>query len=178
VSGVAALILGRHPDYTADQVKGALMLGTKSMPRAASLSVGGGEVYARRSVEIWNPPNANGALNSFVVTDPISGGRVFDAASWADRATTDASWADASWADASWATASWSAASWADASWSDASWASASWADTTTAAASWADLSLANASWADNAGDEPPALDADAIDPTELAAILAGTLSP
>ena len=178
VTGVAALILGRHPDYTADQVKGALMLGTKSMPRASSLSVGVGEVNARRSVEIWNPPNPNRSLDAFLVSDPISGGRVFDAASWADKARTDASWAAASWADASWAAASWSAASWADASWSDASWASASWADTATAAASWADLSLASASWADNAGDEPPALDADAIDQTELAAILAGTLDP
>jgi len=178
VSGVAALILGRHPDYTPDQVKGALMLGTKPLPRASYLSVGVGEVYARRSVEIWNPPNPNRTLNAFVVTDPISGGRVFDAASWADRAATDASWADASWADASWATASWSAASWADASWSDASWASASWADTSTAAASWADLSLASASWADNAADEPAAPDAGVIDATELAAILAGTLDP
>jgi serine protease AprX len=178
VSGVAALILGRHPDYTPDQVKGALMLGTKPMPRASYLSVGVGEVYARRSVEIWNPPNPNRTLNAFIVTDPIGGGRVFDAASWADKARTDASWADASWADASWATASWSAASWADASWSDASWASASWADTATAAASWADLSLGSASWADNAADEPAALDAGVIDDTELAAILAGTLDP
>jgi len=178
VSGIAALILGRHPDYTPDQVKGALMLGAKPLPRASYLSVGVGEVNARRSVEIQNPPNPNLALNGFIVSDPIGGGRVFDAASWADRAKTDASWADASWADASWASASWSAASWADASWSDASWASASWADTATAAASWADLSLASASWADNAGDEPAAPDAGAIDAAELAAILAGTLVP
>jgi serine protease AprX len=178
VAGVAALILGRHPEYTADQVKGALMLGTKSMPRASYLSVGVGEVYARRSVELSSPPNPNKALNAFLVSDAISGGRVFDAASWAAKAKTDASWADASWADASWATASWAAASWADASWSDASWASASWADTALAAASWADLSLGSASWADNANDEPPAFSADAIDDYELAAILAGTLDP
>jgi serine protease AprX len=178
VTGIAALILGRHPDYTPDQVKGALMLGTKSMPRASSMSVGVGEVNAKRSVEMWNPPNPNRALNAFIVADSISGGRVFDAASWADKAKSDASWADASWADASWATASWSAASWADASWSDASWASASWADTALAAASWADLSLGSASWADNASDEPPAFSAGAIDDFELAAILAGTLDP
>ena len=178
VSGIAALILGRHPEYTADQVKGALMLGTKSMPQASSLSVGVGEVNARRSVEILNPPNPNRALNAFIVTSPLTSARVFDAASWAAKAKADASWADASWADASWADASWSAASWADASWSDASWASASWADTALAAASWADLSLASASWADNAADEHAAPDAGAIDDFELAAILAGTLDP
>jgi serine protease AprX len=178
VSGIAALILGRHPEYTPDQVKGALMLGTKPMPRASDLSEGAGEVNAARSIEIQNPPNPNRALNAFVVTDPASGTPAFDAASWAAKAKLDASWAAASWSDASWAAASWSAASWASASWSAASWASASWADSATAAASWADLSLGSASWADNAGDEAPVFDAGAIEAAELAAILAGTLDP
>jgi serine protease AprX len=179
VSGVAALILGRHPEYTPDQVKGALMLGAKPMPQANNQSEGVGEVNASRSIELsTSPPNANKGLSPFVITDPVSGAPVFDAASWAAKAKADASWADASWADASWADASWSAASWADASWSDASWASASWADTALAAASWADLSLGSASWADNAGDEVAAPDAGAIDDFELAAILAGTLDP
>ena len=154
------------------------MLGAKPMPQAANLSVGVGEVNAARSLEYSNPPKANKALNAFVVSASGASGRVFDAASWADKAKNDASWAEASWADASWADASWSTASWADASWSDLSLASASWADTATAAASWADLSLASASWADNAGDETAQPDAGAIDPAELAAILAGTLDP
>jgi serine protease AprX len=178
VSGVAALILGKHPEFTPDQVKGALMVGTKPMPQANGLSEGVGEVNAGRSIETLNPPNPNKALNAFIVTNPLTSGRIFDTASWAARAKADASWADASWADASWADASWSAASWADASWSDASWASASWADTALAAASWADLSLGSASWADNAGDEESAPNAGAIDDFELAAILAGTLDP
>ena len=178
VSGVASLIVGRHPEYTPDQVKGALMLGTKPMPQAAGTSEGTGEVNAARSIEIQNPPNPNLALDAFIVSDPTSGTPVFDAASWAAKAKLDASWAAASWADASWAAASWSAASWASASWSSASWASASWADTAAAAASWADLSLGSASWADNAGGETPAPNAGEIDQAELAAILAGTLDP
>jgi serine protease AprX len=178
VAGVAALILGKHPEFTPDEVKGALMVGTKPMPRASDLSEGVGEVNAGRSLETLKPPNPNKALNAFVVDNPLTGGRAFAAASWAAKAKDDASWAEASWADASWADASWSAASWADASWSDASWASASWADTALAAASWADLSLGSVSWADNAGDEDAAPDAGAIDEAELAAILAGTLDP
>jgi subtilisin family serine protease len=178
VSGVAALILGKHPEFTVDQVKGALMLGTKPMPRAANLSAGVGEVNAARSLGYLNPPKANKALNAFVGSNSGGNGKAFDAASWAAKAKNDASWAEASWADASWADASWSTASWADASWSDLSFASASWADTATAAASWADLSLASASWADNAGDETAQPDAGAIDPAELSAILAGTLDP
>jgi serine protease AprX len=177
-SGVAALILGKHPEFTPDQVKGALMIGAKPMPSAADLSEGVGEINAQRSVEVQSPPNPNLALNAFLTADPSTGGRVFDSASWASKAKASASWASASWSAASWASASWSAASWASASWSDASWASASWASNAEAAASWADLSLGSASWADNAGGESAALDAGAIDAAELAAVLAGTLDP
>jgi serine protease AprX len=178
VSGIAALILGRHPEYTPDQVKGALMAGAKPMPFAAPLSEGVGEVNAHRSVELLNPPNPNLALNTFVVTDPISGERVFDAASWAAKAKSDASWASASWSAASWAAASWSAASWASEYWSTASWASASWADTAEAAASWAALGLEAASWADNAEADELGGDVNLVNPLELAAVLAGTLDP
>jgi serine protease AprX len=177
-SGVAALILGRHPEYSPDQVKGALMLGAKPMPNAADLSEGVGEINAARSIDAQSPPNPNRALNAFLTIDPGTGAPVFDAASWASKAKSDASWASASWSDASWAAASWSSASWAAASWSDASWASASWASNSEAAASWADLSLGSASWADNAGGEAAAPDAGAIDADELAAVLAGTLDP
>jgi serine protease AprX len=148
VAGAAAQILVWRPTWTPDQVKGALMktaMQTKADPR----SLGVGEINAVSAVMVSNPPNANAALSRFVVSASDGGGKVFDAASWADAVKADASWADASWADASWADASWSAASWADASWADASWAdgamaAASWAD-----ASWADASWADASWAD-----------------------------
>jgi serine protease AprX len=178
VSGIAALILGKHPGFTPDQVKGALMLGAKPMPNATDLSEGVGEVNAARSIEFSSPPSANTALNRFVVSDPATGLPVFDTASWASTAKANASWASASWSDASWAEASWSTASWASASWSDASWASASWASSSSAAASWADLSLASASWADNAEGETADVDAGAIDPLELQAVLDGTLDP
>ncbi|MFL5970660.1 MAG: S8 family serine peptidase [Gaiellaceae bacterium] len=178
VSGIAALILGKHPEFTPDQVKGALMLGAKPLPRASDLSEGVGEVNAARSMDFTSPPNPNAALNVFVVTDPVTGAPVFDSASWAAKAKSDASWASASWNSASWAAASWSSASWASASWSDASWASASWASGAEAAASWAALSLASASWADNAEGETADVDGGAIDPLELEAVLAGTLEP
>ena len=178
VSGIAALILGKHPDFTPDQVKGALMLGAKPLPRASDMSEGVGEVSASRSIEFTTPPNPNKGLDSFIAGDPVTGAPVFDSASWAEQAKSDASWASTSWDSASWAAASWSSASWAEASWSDVSWASASWASSASATASWADLSLASASWADNAEGESADVNGGAIDPLELDAILAGTLDP
>jgi serine protease AprX len=144
VSGAAALILAAHPGWTPDQVKGALMVSAR--PTSAGLALGVGEVNAKAASDVTSPPNPNLALNGFVVSDG-SGGKVFDAASWASTATADASWNSASWNSASWASASWSSASWANASWASASWASASWSSASWAAASWNAASWAAASW-------------------------------
>ena len=128
VAGAAAQILARHPEWTPDQVKGALMLTARHTPNAAPGSLGVGMIDGYAASRVWNPPNPNAALNQFVAPAADGSGLVFDTASWANVAMADASWAQASWAQASWATASWANASWAQASWANASWASASWA--------------------------------------------------
>jgi hypothetical protein len=151
VAGAAAQILAAHPNWTPDQVKGALMLTAKHLPEALPLSVGVGEVNAGAAANVTSPPNPNAALNEFLVSTSGGSGRVFDAASWANVARTNASWASASWASASWASASWSSASWAS-----ASWASASWASQSAESASWASASWASVSHEDNAEGEDP----------------------
>jgi len=144
VSGAAADVLSKHPSFTPDQVKGALMLEARPIDHAAPNSMGVGEVKADAADDVLSPPNPNLALNSYLAPDPNGGTTpVFDTASWSSAAFADASWNSASWASASWASASWASASWASASWASASWASASWAS-----GSLADGTLPTASWA------------------------------
>jgi serine protease AprX len=146
-AGAAADLLALHPEWTPDQVKGALMASTTPLPLAAPGSAGVGELKLDAAALVTAPPNPNAALNRFLVADPLGGSTpVFDAASWAEAARADAawdtaSWAEASWSNASWAEASWSSASWATASWAEASWADASWADGESGKHSWPDLS-------------------------------------
>jgi serine protease AprX len=145
VSAAAAYVLATHPRWTPDQVKGALMMSSRAAGKATPGALGVGSIDARGAQQVTEPPNPNGSLNRFLITDPAGGADpVFDSASWDSAVKADASWDSASWSDASWSDASWDSASWADASWSDASWADASWAD-----ASWADASWADASWVD-----------------------------
>jgi len=143
VAGTAAQMLARHPNWTPDQLKGALMLSAMPVANVGNAAGVGSITAARAALMTSAPPNANAALDRFLV------GGSFDAAGWNAAAQANASWGDASWGDASWATASWSAASWGDVSWNEASWADASWGD-----ASWADASWGDASWADNADGE------------------------
>jgi serine protease AprX len=136
VSAAAAYVLGAHPEWTPDQVKGALMISASEPGNAVAGSLGVGSIDARAAQRVSRPPNPNRGLNRFLITDPSGGAYpVFDAASWDSAAKSDASWDSVSWTDASWDSASWSDVAWSDASWADASWADASWAD-----ASWADV--------------------------------------
>ena len=123
VSAAAAQILARHPSFTPDQVKGALMLTANYLPMADGYSGGVGEIDAGAAASINNPPNPNVGLYKFVGNSVVTGPS-FDAASWAEYLKSGASWSQASWSDASWAEASWNEASWAEASWNEASWSS------------------------------------------------------
>jgi subtilisin family serine protease len=124
VSAAAAQILARHPGWTPDQVKGALMLSANYLPTVADNAGGVGEIAAGAASATDNPPNPNIGLYQFVSNDPATGAPTFNAASWAAYLQSGASWSQASWAEASWAAASWNSASWAAASWSEASWSS------------------------------------------------------
>ncbi len=164
VAGAAAQLLARHPDWTPDQVKGALMVTAQRSAGITNWGIGVGEVNAGSAAALTSPPNANAALDQYLSNDPAKG-LIFNAPSWLSVAKASASWASASWADASWAEASWADASWADASWTDASWTDASWTDASWTDASWVDASWADAADADGAG--PVAV----LDPTNLAAL-------
>jgi len=138
VSGIAADLLALHPNFTPDQLKGALMLGARPLPKVRTAAAGVGEVYLPSATLIGAPPNPNRALDGFLVPDPSGPGVVFDDVSWHDAAKASSSWNAVSWSDgwdsalwavSSWATVSWSDVSWSDVSWSDVSWSDVSWED-------------------------------------------------
>jgi subtilisin family serine protease len=136
VSGAAAQVLARHPTWTPDQVKGALMKTATTAPLATQYALGAGEVDAAAAAAVTNPPNPNASLYAYVKNDAANGNvPYFDWDLWKSSVAQSplwdaASWTDASWTDASWTDASWTDASWTDASWTDASWTDASWTDT------------------------------------------------
>ncbi len=67
VSGIAADMLMLHPDFTPDQVKGALMVAALPIRHALTHSAGVGEVFAPDASALSAPPNPNLALNRFLV---------------------------------------------------------------------------------------------------------------
>lgn len=175
VSGAAAQILSAHPNWTPDEVKGALMVSAGRVPSAAPLSIGVGVVDVAKAVALSSAPNPNLALNRFVVSASGGSGMVFDAAAWSSAAWSSAAWASAAWSSAAWSSAAWSSAAWASAAWSSAAWASAAWASAAWSSAAWSSISNEDAAWAsfsyaDNAEGEQ-STEGEYVDPAELEAL-------
>jgi subtilisin family serine protease len=121
VSGLAAQLLARHPDWGPDEVKGALML-TSAYLGVEGSGVGSVDGFYAAMLD-FTPPNPNENFYPFVEVDEATGYRQFNAANWAKYVETEANWAQANWAAANWAQANWAQANWAQAAWSSANWA-------------------------------------------------------
>ena len=166
VSGTVAEILARHPGWTPDQVKGALMKTARVVRNGNPLSAGLGELTADRAAALLGtPPNPNLVLDQFVRTGvDNTTGLSFDSMSWSSTATANMSWNSMSWTDQSWSDMSWTDQSWASMSWTDMSWTDMSWTDM-----SWTDLSSADISREDAAeGDNLAGTDGYVATPTEV----------
>lgn len=172
VAGTAAYILARHPSFTPDQVKGALMVTARPTPDAAPMSTGVGEVAADKAVEVTNPPNPNLALNQFVSTDLFTGAKVFDQATWTTNALLNPMWDAATWTTATWTTATWTTATWATATWTTATWVSATWTTATWTTATWTTATWttsSDATWTTSAESEANTTSGEYYDPLEKA---------
>jgi serine protease AprX len=123
VSGIAAQMLARHPEWGPDQVKGALMRTTNYLS-GPGMSAGVGEVDGLWAAYDEAPPNPNENFYAFVTTDPVTGAKTFDEAAWASHVESNAAWSSAAWSSAAWSNAAWSSAAWQSAAWQTAAWSS------------------------------------------------------
>lgn len=143
VSGAVADLLGAHPDWTPDQVKGAL-LRTARRVRGGAQEVDVAAALRARGRDLASPNAGNTPSSLFDTTDPdadwsrISWSRI----SWSQASPAlTAAWARISWSCActpppadgsqpvdpsriSWSRISWSRISWSRISWSRISWSS------------------------------------------------------
>jgi serine protease AprX len=101
VSGAAAMLLAQHPDWTPDQVKGALMVSASATPAATPGSLGVGELDVALARRVTAPPNPNAGLDQYLAAGS-DGTVTFNSAAWQAAASTDAAWSDAAWSDAAW----------------------------------------------------------------------------
>jgi serine protease AprX len=149
VSGEAAYMLALHPNWTPDQVKGAIMLTAKPEPSATPASDGVGLVDSAAASAVTSPPNPNLALDQFVGPDPNGGSiSVFNTSAWQATALANPTWNAAAWGSAAWGSAAWGSAAWGSAAWGSAAWGTAAWGSAAWGSSSLAQqLSSSDAAW-------------------------------
>ena len=153
VAGAAAELMAQHPNWTPDQVKGALMLTATPVPMAAKGSLGVGDVnIAGARAYRTNPPNPNAGLNQFVATG-ADGTRTFNSKAWQAAALANKAWNAVAWSDVAWSAAAWSTVAWSDVAWADLAWASVAYGTVAWSDVAWSDVAWADVAWADNATD-------------------------
>jgi serine protease AprX len=133
VSGAAAQVLAFHPNWTPDQVKGALMDTASPIARgSASVGTGAGEVNAAAAVGDVLPGNPNAGLDAWVTTDPVTGSPYFDAGAWHDDVnSTTSNWVTSNWVrtvgvSSNWVRSNWVASNWVASNWVQSNWVSTS----------------------------------------------------
>ena len=148
VSGAVADLIALHPDWTPDQIKGALMLSARAYADpSAQFSLGVGIVNGAGAAALASPPNPNAALDAYVSTDPVTGLPVFDTAAWGSAASANAAWGSAAWGSAAWGSAAWGSAAWGSAAWGSAAWGSAAWGSAAWSSAAWGSAAWGSAAW-------------------------------
>jgi serine protease AprX len=153
VSAAAAELIAQHPDWTPDQVKGALMVTATPTPMAAKGSLGVGELsIAAARVFRKVPPDPNAGLNQFVAT-AVDGTRTFDSKAWQTAAIANKAWNAVAWSAVAWADAAWPTVAWSDAAWAAVAWASVAYGTVAWSDVAWSDVAWADVAWADNATD-------------------------
>ena len=126
VAGAAAIIFQRHPDYSPDNVKWALIAKQGAKPRNSKT----GALSLSSSYNLAGTPGrANQGVPALVCAPGAScldGGTV--ASSWSSSSWNSSSWNSSSWNSSSWNSTSWNAfADWDSSSWNSSSWNSTSW---------------------------------------------------
>jgi serine protease AprX len=147
VSGAAAAILARHPDWSPDQVKGALMLTARPLASAEPMSAGVGEIDAAAAAALTAAPSPHENLDDFVRADATTGVPYLDSEAWSDAVSADAAWTSAAWTSAAWTSAAWTSAAWTSAAWTSAAWTSAAWTSAAWTSAAWTSAAWTSAAW-------------------------------
>ena len=140
VAGVAAHILAKHPEFTPDQVKGALMVSAEYLP-SEGISIGVGALDAAGALAESAPPDPNENLKPFL-KDNGRGGKMFDEANWTSTVKANANWTAANWTAANWTAAKWSSSNWVSANWTSANWTSYTYTDANWVQASWSQSTM------------------------------------
>ena len=166
VSGIAALVLQAHPEYTPDQVKAAIKNTGQSIS-GMSICTGAG-MASGKAADKGNPGLAiqkfvsatgTGSLEAARGTDHLSDGGIvlegeidifgmpFVAPVWAGGTWSDTTWTGGMWNGSTWSGSTWSGGTWSGSTWSGSTWSGSTWSGSTWSGSTWSGGTWSGGTW-------------------------------
>ncbi len=167
VSGAAALVVAAHPDYTADQVKAALV-STASPVLGSAACQGEGMIDVAAAIE-WTPngeqgqdfapATGTGTLEAARGTDHLENegvvlhgemdifGMAFDGSTWSGSTWSGSTWSGGLWNGSTWSGSTWSGSTWSGSTWSGSTWSGSTWSGSTWSDAYWTGSTWSGGTW-------------------------------
>jgi len=138
VSGAAAQVLALHPDWSPDQVKGALMKSASALPAVSNSAGGVGEVNAAAAAALHTAPNPQKNLDKFIASD-TNGQPYFNGDAWAATVASQTDWSETDWSETDWSETDWSETDWSETDWSETDWSETDWSETDWSETDWSE---------------------------------------
>ena len=148
VSGAAAQVLARHPSWTPDQVKGALMKTASKLPAVPGFAGGVGEVNAAAAAALNSPPNPHAKLDAFVAPD-ANGNPSFNGDAWQQTVASQTDWSETDWSETDWSETDWSETDWSETDWSESTFAQTDWSETDWSETDWSETDWSETDWSE-----------------------------
>ncbi len=166
VSGIVALVLDAHPEYTPDQVKAALSntanaisdtgtcVGAGSVSAKAFLKGNPGEVY-----QTYPAATGTGSLEAARGSDHLEYegvvlngeqdifGQAFDSSTWTGSTWTGSTWTGGDWNGSTWTGSTWTGSTWTGSTWTGSTWTGSTWTGSTWTDAYWNGSTWTGSTW-------------------------------
>lgn len=123
VSGVAALVLSAHADYTPTMTKGAIVASGRALTGTVSNAV-------TATTALFAPPSAVNHLllpSRLLMTTLENSGAAGDGTTWEGVTWEGVTWEAIRWGAVTWESVSWESVTWESVSWEGVMWETVSW---------------------------------------------------
>ena len=169
VSGVAALLIDAHPEYTPDQIKRVIKGGAINLYGILPICQGAGLVNAFMAAtssspgtaiqQVWAPATGLGSLEAARGSDHLSDhgvvlqgevdifGQPFSSPVWAGSTWSGSTWSGGAWNGSTWSGSTWSGSTWSGSTWSGSTWSGSTWSGSTWSGATWNGSTWSGSTW-------------------------------
>ena len=173
VSGLAALVVAAHPDWTPDQVKHALVSTAEPVASGTAFGQGAGRAQLARALAAapgptsWQTGTATGlgsieasrggshvevvcpgaSTPTLLVGEVDARCEAWTGSKWTGSKWTGSKWTGSKWTGSKWTGSKWTGDAWTRSTWTGSSWSGGTWSGSSWSGEAWTGSEVADSAW-------------------------------